>query len=176
MEKQILQKYKKEEERLLLSKIIDRINFSETRKKIESTDFLDLAQKNLVDKFLKAQKYEKYLFFGGYEEAERTKCIFYPEKLENLIKENRIEWNNTFCVQRINLPKEMNGKYEHRTYLGAIMKLGIKREKVGDILVREDGADIILEKGIEKLVNINDLTRFSKAKIENNIKNIKNIE
>lgn len=31
----------------------------------------------------------------------------------------------------------------HRDYLGSLIGLGIKREMVGDILVREDGADII---------------------------------
>ena len=48
------------------------------------------------------------------------------------------------------------------------MKLGVKREKVGDIIVRNDGADIIISKEIEKFLinNLNDLTRFKKSKIE----------
>ena len=32
----------------------------------------------------------------------------------------------------------------HRDYLGAILGLGIRREWVGDILVHEEGADIIV--------------------------------
>ena len=52
-------------------------------------------------------------------------------------------------------------------YLGAIIKLGVKREKVGDIIVREDGADIVISKEIEKYLmnNLKLLTRFQKAKI-----------
>lgn len=48
------------------------------------------------------------------------------------------------------------------------MKLGVKREKIGDILVFEDGADIITTPEMSKYIlnNLGQLTRFSKAKIE----------
>ena len=71
------------------------------------------------------------------------------------------------CI-RISLPKEMHGKYSHRDYLGGVMKLGIKREKVGDIFVFEDGADILVLDEISKFLlnNLFTLTRFSKSKIE----------
>ena len=59
------------------------------------------------------------------------------------------------------------------------MKLGVKREKIGDILVRDDGADIIISNEIEKfLINsLGTLTRFQKAKIEKiNLEDINYIE
>ena len=70
-------------------------------------------------------------------------------------------------IIRIVLPKEEWGKYEHKSYLGALMKLGLKREKVGDIIVRSDGADIIISKDIEEflLQSLNGLIRFQKAEI-----------
>lgn len=48
------------------------------------------------------------------------------------------------------------------------MKLGIKREKIGDILVDKQGADIIISSEILKFLlnNLTELTRFQKAKIE----------
>ena len=73
----------------------------------------------------------------------------------------------------------MQGKYSHRDYLGGLMKLGIKREKVGDIFVFEDGADILILDEISKFLlnNIYSLTRFSKSNIEIiNIENIKTDE
>lgn len=62
----------------------------------------------------------------------------------------------------------MYGKYNHRNYLGGLIKLGIKREKIGDILVFENGADILVLEEIEKflLANIGTLTRFNKSKVE----------
>ena len=47
------------------------------------------------------------------------------------------------------------------------MKLGVVREKVGDIFVFEDGADILVINEISKYIieNLGNLTRFSKASI-----------
>lgn len=176
MNREVLNKYKKTEEKLILSKILDKINFCETRNQIQVTDFLDLAQQQLITKFLKSQKQENYLLFGGFEEAERKVAIFYPIKLENLIIENKIDFNEWIKVLRIILPNENKGKYEHKNYLGALMKLGIKREKLGDIIVQDDGADILISKDILKFLqnNLTQLTRFQKAEItEINLKNLR---
>lgn len=59
------------------------------------------------------------------------------------------------------------------------MKLGIKREKIGDILVFEDGADIVCCNEISKYIlnSLPQLKRFSKSKIEKlNITNIRKPE
>lgn len=168
MDRSILNKYKKEEEKLILSKILDKISFCETRNQIQVTDFLNLAQKELILKFLKYQNAENYIFFSGNENAERVTVIFYPSKLESLIKKNKINFGEWIKVVRITLPNENIGKYNHQNYLGALMKLGIKREKVGDILVDDKGADILIKTDILKFVlaNLTELTRFQKSKIE----------
>jgi len=74
--------------------------------------------------------------------------------------------NNIIEIIRIVLPNEQ--KYEHRDYLSGIMKLGVKREKFGDIIVREDGADIICLKEVAEYLktNLQQLTRFKKSKID----------
>lgn len=179
MDRSILNKYKKAEEKLILSKIFDKINFCETRNQIQVTDFLDLAQQQLIIKFLNVQKKENYLLFGGFEDAERKVIIFYPEKLKDLILGNKIDFNEWIKVLRITLPNENKGKYEHKNYLGALMKLGVKREKIGDILVDNEGADILIDKDIFKFLqnNLQQLTRFQKAKIEEiEIDNLKKVE
>ena len=59
------------------------------------------------------------------------------------------------------------------------MKLGIKREKIGGILVFEDGADIVCCNEISKYIlnSLPQLKRFSKSKIEKlNITNIRKPE
>lgn len=168
MDRSILNQYKKPEEKLILSKIYDKISFCETRNQIQVSDFLDLAQQELIQKVMKSQKQKNYLFFGGVEEAERKAFICYPEKLRMLVEEKKINFNEWIKVLRITLPNENKGKYEHRNYLGAMIKLGIKREKIGDILVGEEGADILVHQDILKFLqtNLQELTRFQKAKIE----------
>ena len=168
MEKQlILNKYSKPEDKLLISKMLDKIELSKSKNKIENTDFLDMYQKHLLEKILKQEKVENYIISGGAEDTERNIIIFYPEKLKTVAEINYKKILPIVCI-RINLPKEMYGKYSHRDYLGALMKLGIKREKVGDIFVFEDGADILILDEISKFLlnNITGLTRFSKSNIE----------
>ena len=41
---EVLQDYKNQEERLLLAKVMDKIDFSKSRNKIENTDFLNLFE------------------------------------------------------------------------------------------------------------------------------------
>lgn len=179
MDRSILEKYKKQEDRLLLSKVIDKSKFCLEKNKIETTDFLDLSQKELVCKFLQTCKKEQYILYGGLEDAERTVAIFYPEKLEEIIKENKFDFNTIFSVIRITLPNELKGSFEHRNYLGALIKLGLKREKIGDIIVYAEGADIIVKPEIEQflITNLNELTRFNKSKIEKiKLSEIKQIE
>ena len=166
MDRGVLSKYKKEDEKLVLSKIMDKINFCETRNKIQVTNFFDLGQKQLVYNFLNSQKFKNYMFYGGFEEAERVIAVFYPEKLEELIQ--NIDFNEYIKAIRITLPNENKGKYIHQNYLGALMKLGLNREKIGDILVDENGADVIIKEDILKflVINLPELTRFQKSKIE----------
>lgn len=168
MDKQlILNKYSKQEDKLLISKMLDKIELSKSKNKIENTDFLDLYQKHLLEKILKQEKVENYIISGGTEDTERNIIVFYPDKLKAVAEINYKKILPIVCI-RINLPKEMQGKYSHRDYLGGLMKLGIKREKVGDIFVFEDGADILILDEISKFLlnNISSLTRFSKSDIE----------
>lgn len=167
MEREILSKYKKQEDKLLISKIMDKIEFCKQRKTVETTDFLDLAEQKMVENFLQSQKITNYKLTGGKEDLERKIIIFYPDKLQTIFEKNSFNLNTVFSVLKIAIPSELQGQYDHRMYLGGLMKLGIKREKIGDILVDEKGCDILIKPEIEKFIttNITELTRFSKSKI-----------
>ena len=168
MDKQlILNKYSKPEDKLLISKMLDKIELSKSKNRIEYTDFLDMNQKHLLEKILIQENVENYIIDGGSDNTERTTIIFYPDKLKQVVDIKYKAILPIICI-RINLPKEMYGKYSHRDYLGGLIKLGIKREKIGDIFVFEDGADILVLDEISKFLlnNISTLTRFSKSKIE----------
>lgn len=171
---ELLKDYKNQEDKLLLARVLDKIEFSKGKNKIEDTDFLNLAEQDLVDKFLKKMKYQNYYFFGGAGEAERKILILYPEKLtEEMARKNH---SKMISVIKIKLPIELDDEYDHRRYLGAIMKLGIEREKVGDISVKSRGAEIIVKNEVEKFLmqNLGSLTRFSSAEIE--VKNIEDLQ
>ena len=164
---QLLNKYTKPEDKLLISKMLDKMKLAQTRNSIEYTDFLDAYQQKLLQKVIQREKIENVFFSGGIENAERNILVFYPDKLRSMAEENVNAILPIRCL-RIQLPKEMKGHYQHRNYLGGLIKLGIKREKIGDILVFDDGADVLVLEEIEKftLTNLPSLTRFSKATIE----------
>ncbi len=171
---QVLKEYKKPEDKICLSQVLDKIEFSKTKEKIEYTDFLDMYQVSLVENFLRKIKFENYQLYGGYEDAERRILIVYPEKYdEKMIEKN---YSKIVKVVRIVLPEEEKGKYSHRNYLGGIVKLGLKREKVGDIIVCEEGADIITVEDFSHILKqqLPSLTRFGNSKIM--IEEIRNLQ
>ena len=73
MNKIVINKYKNEKERLLISKLIDKIRFCETKNKIQTTDFLDEIEQKLIENFLESQKIYNYFYTGGFEEAGKEK-------------------------------------------------------------------------------------------------------
>ena len=115
MDKQeLLKDYKKQDDKICLSQILDKIEFSKSRNKIEYTDFLDMYQISLVETFLRKIQFKNYVLYGGYEDAERKILIVYPEKYNtSMIEKN---YDKILKIIRIILPEEEKGKYTHRNY------------------------------------------------------------
>ena len=165
------EKYKNTEFKMLIAKLIDKYEFCKTRNKITYTDFLAKSEVYILKKILDEEKINNYIFWGGKEEADRCILIFFPEKLDRSAIEKN--YNKIFKVIRIKLPSNLN--YKHSEFLSGIMKLGIKREKFGDIIVTDFGADIIVFSELADVLceDLKMLTRFRKSHIS--IENIKDV-
>lgn len=177
MNREILNDYKDKDDKILLAQILDKVEMVEKKNKIEYTDFLDLAQIELVQKFINKIKLYNYMIYGGFEQAERKIFVIYPDKFNSVVVEKNL--SNIVQIIRIDLPDDLKGKYTHRDYLGAVIKLGIERKKIGDIIVDPNGADIIVDKDIVKFLldNLGSLTRFSKSTISvQNIEDLRTVE
>lgn len=174
---EIMQEYKNQDEKILVAKVLDRLEFTKTKNKIQYTDFLNLYEQDLVNNLLTKIGYTHYYFFGGKENTERKLLVIYPEKLtEEMARKNH---NKMISIIKIKLPNDLEDEYDHRRYLGAIIKLGIEREKTGDIFVRNLGADIIVKNEILNFLmqNLNSLTRFQSAEItEHSIDELEDVE
>ena len=157
------EKYKNSEYKLLIAKIIDKYEFAKTKNKITYTDFLNISEISVAKNVLKEEKIQNYIIYGGKEDADRNLLLFYPEKFSKEMIEKNFE--KIVEVIRIKLPN--NIKYEHREFLSGIMKLGIIREKFGDIIVTDFGADIIVLSEISKVIlnDLKTLTRFRKSEM-----------
>lgn len=176
-DKELLQEYKNQDDRLFVAKVLDKINFTKTKNKIQYTDFLNLYEQEMCLNIVKKLSLNRFYFFGGEENTERKILVIYPEKLtEEMSRKND---SSIISIIRIELPKELKGEYSHRDYLGAIMKLGVEREKIGDIITNELGADIVVKNEITNFLvqNISSLTRFQSANISIvNLSEIKDIQ
>ena len=161
----IIEKYKNEEERLLVSKLLDKIVLANKQNKIQVTDFLSPLELRILKDAINLTDCKNYIVYGGIENADRNVIIIIPEKLETVFAQNNFDYNSIFSCIRIS---DCNENYEHKIYLGGCIKLGVKREKIGDIVVFENGADIIVCKDIANflLTNLQELNRFKNAKID----------
>ncbi len=153
---------------------------------VTSTSFLDVRQQSILNRILSDSDGVNSVFYGGFETAERNILVFSPDFLgmsdfdltENYFKEN--PGDNPLTVLR--LKKDSFSSVSHRDFLGALMGLGIKREMIGDIIVNDNGADVIVCKTISSYIK-NELKSVGRASVSvkeiefyelsNNINNIR---
>lgn len=126
------------EDRLVLAKVLDRAEQAERRNIPAATDFLSPQQQIQALDLLRLAGVSEagYVLQGGYGGAERKILLFLPDWLEAEDAESPIR-----CLRASYREDE---KLTHRDFLGSLMGLGIIREKIGDILVGPDSADLLV--------------------------------
>lgn len=136
------------EKDILISHALDLAQRCREDYMITNTPFLDMAERAALDFALRGCG-ARYVFFGGYDEAERTVCVFLPNYAieSDIVSGDDCPIKVLRCKCRAGSPK-----LSHRDYLGALMALGVKREKTGDIIVYSGGADILILEEIEKFL------------------------
>lgn len=99
------------------------------------TNFLDLASLSCFHRCLPSLPPAPYTLFGGAEGCERQMLRFGSEEI--------CGYEAPFPIACIHI-KPANARFSddltHRDFLGAVMALGIERELIGDIIVREKEA------------------------------------
>ena len=128
------------EDRLVLAKILDRAEQTRNRNVPAATDFLSPTQLAQALELLRLAGFPEtgYAALGGYETAERRLLLFLPDWLEA----EEAQTQSPIRCLRAAFREEY--KLTHRDFLGSLMGMGIVREKVGDILVGPDSADLIV--------------------------------
>ena len=140
------------EDNFLLSFAHDRMAKCINDYVITSTSFLDVRQQSLVlSEFSRIQD-AKIILYGGFDTAERLVAVFVPYYFDEDLNEYFLHNPDDNPLTVIRLVKDSFSQAGHRDYLGALMGLGIKRETIGDIIVTETGADIILLKSMASFV------------------------
>lgn len=127
--KKLLNMAENEEDKILISRVIDALSATEEKNIIRNTQFLNGHEINLAKKV--ADNFGvSYGFYGGYDEAERCMLVCYPDFL--------YPENGDIPIKVIRAQTKNKSRLSHRDYMGAVLNLGIKREKLGDIVVCDD--------------------------------------
>lgn len=135
----------------------DRARQCGDRYMITNMGFLDMRQQSQLRKSFRREPAPagvKPFFWGGYEEAERQVLFFLPEYASEEDVREEIRVLRADCS--VKAAASGSGRPPaHGDYLGSLMGLGIDRDRTGDILVREDGADILILAEISEFLEMN---------------------
>ena len=91
------------------------------------TEFLDPRQAYIVETLIRQNSDLAFRFYGGYEQAERKRCLIFPDYYEPTHEDFKIElFEIVYPVKFASL--------SHGKILGTLVSTGIRREYFGDII------------------------------------------
>ncbi len=149
------------EDQILSATLRDKFRQCENKSIMTHSGFLSPAEVNLAESFCIAEK-ARFALDGGYADAERRICIFLPDWFEwdpedsaDAPEEGTAsDPNDPLAVLHVEVPKGSR-ELTHRDYMGSILGLGVQRSVVGDIIVGENRADIVILKEMAEFFEMN---------------------
>lgn len=138
------------DERMLLAGLLDKEQACEQRGYLTGTKFLSMGEHALcVEALRMAEAVHHSVFWGGYAEAERGIFLFFPEYMDAETAKNA----SPLTLLRAHKCKDST--LTHRDYLGGLMGLQIDRALIGDVLVHDEGADILVLEEAADFIQLN---------------------
>ena len=122
-----------EEERMLLVRVCDKLDRGYEREMPVSTAFLTPREQALVKQILPHTQ-----FWGGTERAERKVAYYLPDYMS---KGDYFDGDVITCIRGSFYEAD---SLSHRDVLGALMGAGIRRDAVGDIIIREKACEFFI--------------------------------
>ncbi|MGO4549082.1 RNA-binding protein [Paenibacillus sp. 2TAB23] len=124
------------------------IERSAQQHELKRTDFLDPRQAQILTILANRNTDVSIRMDGGYAQAERKRAIIGPD-YRNLDDEHI-----GISVLVVNGPGQAQLDLDHGDFLGALLGLGIKRDRIGDIHVHEQFCHIVVMDEIADYLNI----------------------
>ncbi|MEG0249943.1 MAG: YlmH/Sll1252 family protein [Peptostreptococcus sp.] len=149
--------------RIKMYRIVDICNLVLKNYEYRQTEFLNPFEIKNAVAIVNSQQDLACRVDGGYDGAERSVLSIFPyyqEVEDSDVEISFLQIDGNFKFSSVS----------HRDYLGSILGLGIKREKIGDILVHEDYCQVIVES------EISDYIVYNLDKVANNRVNLKKID
>lgn len=146
-----------DEDRLLLSRVVDMARTAQEKYVNRFTFFLDQRQQELCRQALASEKLDNYQFWGGFDGAERKVlgCFQSVDEADN----------DEFPVKSVCFTYRKADKLSHRDFLGALMSLQIERACVGDILVGQGAANVLVTDKVSDRV-VYEITKIGRVGVK----------
>ncbi|MBQ7383452.1 MAG: hypothetical protein IJV72_01500 [Clostridia bacterium] len=128
----------REEFEVLFARIDDICRRAE-RGELGVSCFLSPREQFFVEKFLLQRGMSgRYLFWGGYGDAERRRAFILPDYIVSCEEFSDIEpYVDSQPVCAVRIRGSGYRKLTHRDYLGSVLGLGIERDTLGDIVFED---------------------------------------
>ena len=152
-----------DEDRILLNHIGDYVYLAEEKYISKFSFFLNQKQIALCEKLLKSIKFDKYIFYGGYDNAERKVLSIYSEY-------DQISLGD-FPIKSLAIKFPKAESLTHRDILGSLMSLNISRETVGDIVVDDEKAVVFAYETIYDLIK-NEIKKIGRVGVSISDENV----
>lgn len=135
----------RKEELPFAERALEMLTQVERKQTMRLTDFLDPRQALIVQSLSSQVSGVKVTVSGGYEGAERVRAVLHPDYLE-------VEPEDYGLLLLAIKGDQRFIKLEHRDIMGALLHIGLKREKFGDILLGETGCQVVIAREIAEFV------------------------
>lgn len=134
---ELLKMVSKLEDKVLVSRLLDKAEQCRYSS-FAYTDFLSPYEAAIAKRILDKVNTVFYYLWGGYEGAERVTALL---SCDSISKEDISQFDTLGYVR---ITSAGDKPLSHRDYLGSLLSLGLKREKIGDILVGDGYADVVV--------------------------------
>ncbi|GGJ19845.1 YlmH family RNA-binding protein [Paenibacillus hunanensis] len=113
------------------------------------TDFLDPRQAYILSTLAAREPDVQIRLEGGSEHAERRRALIAPDYADLSQEDMQL------TVLEITPEGQRFTELEHGDYMGSLLGLGMKRDKIGDIHVLDDGCHTVVATEIASYLNLN---------------------
>ena len=160
-------------------KALDLLYYADNHYEPQITDFMTPDLSYAIEQIARKQADLTILRWGVFTDPERVKLFIAPDYTLANDQEAQILYQNTMALLDIKYNQKFN-QLAHSDALGALMALGIKRSKLGDIVVYDGGFQVVVDSSLSDyfLQNVDKIGRAgvkvkkigfdeAKAKVQN---------
>ncbi|CAM3574217.1 RNA-binding protein [Marinicrinis lubricantis] len=145
------------EERPFVDRVLEWLEKASDQHTVKLTDFLDPRQQQIVSSLVGKFPNVRLAMSGGYPDAERKRAMIGPDYL--------YVDDNEFSLQLLSVtsPDPKFSQLDHGDFLGAILGLGLKRDKIGDLQIHPHACQYVVAAETASFLdmNLNQIHRVS---------------